>query len=201
MKRFKLQNGIFDRKRRLIITPEFVEFESAYSGRDRFQRMLKQDIIDIKFGSQPIVWYQFTVGKKYSIVFKTKEDKTLNIEFRHYRWSQKHYEKPYAEILKSIWDYFLHDLVNQKLSFWRANGNVIIGRMNISSNGIEVLGTGLSFTWNNLVFKESPTYFQLARKDAPEFHMIVDFNTWDAQVLYHVIKDIRTEIIQSKQPA
>jgi hypothetical protein len=156
--------------------------------------MLKSEIVDFKYIAEPIRWDLITVGRKYTICIKNTEGKTLTIRFKNFFWFKNHYEKIFTEIINLLWEYYFKDIVDQHLMLLYGHHEALhIGKLKIYHQGIDVVGTGLSFTWEELEFKAYTRFFVLSNRNKPEFHIWIDYNEWHTEILYSLIKAILKE--------
>ncbi|MEO7988748.1 MAG: DUF6585 family protein [Chryseolinea sp.] len=190
LKEYFVKSGILDRKRRLAVTENYIEFEDKDLIGEEFTRFVKADIADFKYGTDWIVWYKLYVGRHFTITLKGKDNKELRISFKGYLRFANEYEVIYSDLISDIRKYFYQDILDKYLNQFNANEELIFGRIKLSQKGIDVLETGLDFTWTNLTVKVYQTYFSLYRIDTPEFHIWINFNEWNSGVIYYLTQRI-----------
>jgi hypothetical protein len=190
---YALQSGLFDRERKLIITSDFVEFENKDQIGNEFTRFLRTDVVDVKFGTDPIYWYKFNVGIKYSVAFRRKDDQILLITFRSYFNAKREYWDWYCEIVRKVQEVYLQQIVEGQLTHFKSHGQLTLGRIKLDKKRVSVNDTGLYFDWQDLDVKEYQRYFVISRRSAPEFHIWIDDNQWFTEQLYRLIHVLKTE--------
>lgn len=194
MKQYALKAGPFDRPRTLSIEPDIIRYDEFDLKSRGYNQMLKSEIADFKYIAEPIRWDLITVGRKYTICIKNTAGKIITIRFKNFFWLKNHSSKIFTEILNLLWEYYFKDIVDQHLiSFYERQEELFIGKLKIHQQGIDVTGTGLSFTWEELEFKAYTRFFVLSNRDKPEFHIWIDYNEWHTEILYSLIKTILTE--------
>ncbi|HOX82361.1 MAG TPA: hypothetical protein PLJ60_21640 [Chryseolinea sp.] len=196
IKEYVVKSEMLDRKRKVFIDQNYIEFENKDLKGGEFTRFYKSEITDLKYGVEWIVWYKFYVGRHFTITLRNRESKELRLGLKGYFRFGDEYEKIYSSLINDIWKYFYQDIFDAYLNRFHANEDLIIGRLKLSPKGIDVLETGLNFTWTNLSLKAYPTYFSLSRIDAPEFHIWINFNEWNSEAVYiliqRILKDYQT---------
>jgi hypothetical protein len=65
VKEYHVKQHLFDRKRRLTICSEYVEFENRDIKGGEFTRVHCADIVDFRHAARALAWYRFSVGKEY----------------------------------------------------------------------------------------------------------------------------------------
>lgn len=194
MKRYDLKAGPFDRTRTLTIDPGAIRYDEFDLKSRDYNEMSKSDIADFKYIAEPIRWYHITVGRKYTITIKNAAGRLITIRFKNFFGLKNQYDKFFTEIINLLWEYYFKDVVDQYLiRFYDYKDAFQIGKLKIHQQGIDVTGTGLSFTWEELEFKAYARFFVLSKRDKPEFHIRIDYNEWHTEILYSLIKTIVTE--------
>ena len=87
VKEYLITSGFLDRQRKLILTEDYLEWENGDLKGKEFTRLSKSEIVDFKHGINWIVWFEFTIGRRYSITFKDKRNKEIKIQFRFAFWA------------------------------------------------------------------------------------------------------------------
>lgn len=194
MKQYELKAGLFDRTRALTIEPNVIRYDEFDLKSRGYNEMFKSEIVDFKCIAEPIRWDLITVGRKYTITIKNTDGKLMTIRFKNFFWLKNHYNKIFTEIITLLWAYYFKDVVDRYLiRFYDHQEAFHIGKLQIHQQGIDVTGTGLNFTWDELEFKAYTRFFVLSKRDKPEFHIWIDYNEWHTEILYSLIKTIVTE--------
>jgi hypothetical protein len=194
MKQYTLKAGPFDRARTLTIAPDKIRYDEFDLKSRGYNEILKSEVADFKYIAEPIRWDLITVGRKYTITIKDRESKLMTIRFKNFFWQKNHYDKIFTEVITLLWEHYFKDVVDQYLiRFYEHQETVHIGKLNIHQQGIDVAGTGLNFTWEELEFKAYTRFFVLSKRDKPEFHIWIDYYKWHTEILYSLIKTIVTE--------
>jgi hypothetical protein len=199
LNQYELQNGLFDRKRILIIAPDYVEFENGNLKGKEFTRFNKDEIVDIKHDMDWIVWYEFTVGRKFTITFKNKFNKELKVVFKSYFSLKRQYNQPYADIVNDIWNYYLTDIANLYLDKYYNNEELFLQGLKISPSGVTFADGSITLGWDELSYKEYFGYFAVYKTINPEINSRIDFNKWHSEILFCLIRTIVSDRVPSPQ--
>ena len=159
-----------------------------------FTRLLKADIVDFKRGLKRIIWYEFSVGYVYSLTFLDKDNKILCINFRDYFGLQPTYGQFYSELINLIWEYYFTDIVNRDLVKIYDNKEIKINNIKIGLGGVEFTDTSEMIDWKSLEYKEYFKYFAIHRSDNSKIHRTFNFNEWNSERLYCLIRTIKKDI-------
>jgi hypothetical protein len=193
LKEYELRAGLFDRPRKLILSKDFIEFENKNLKTDLFTRIVKADIVDFKRGLERIIWYEFSVGYEYSFSLLDKHNKTLDIKFKSYFGLQSNYGQFYSEITNLIWEYYFTDLMNQDIDKIYSNNDIEFNKIKIGLEGIEFTDTKEIIDWRNLDHKEYFGYFAIHKTDNSKIHRTFNFNEWNSERLYCLIRTIKKD--------
>ena len=194
MKRYELKAGPFDRIRTLTIEPDIIQYDEFDLKSRGYNQILKSEIADFKYIAEPIRFDFITIGRKYTICLKSTEGKTLTIRFKNFLWLKNFYDNFFTEIINLLWEYYFKDIVDQHLiSYYEHRKELFIGKLRIHQQGVDVVGTSLGFTWEELELKAYTRFFALSNRNKPEFHIWIDYNEWHTEILYSLIKAILKE--------
>lgn len=193
VKKYLITSGFFDRKRNLTLTEDYLEWENGDLKGKEFTRLHKSDIIDFKHGMDWIVWYEFTVGRQFSITFKDKKNKELRIQFSSYFGFHKENYQKYSNIINNIWKFYHSNIVDNYLDSFYNNGEVEIKGIKLKSEGIELREeTGL-IPWNKVATSDYHRYFVIYHCDNSVIHSRVSYNEYGTETLWSAIKTILKE--------
>lgn len=193
MKQYELKSGILDRQRKLFLSEDFVEFENRDLKGHEFTRLNKADIVDFKHAMDWLVWYKFTVGRKFSITFKDRKNNELRIVFKSYLGANSHYSQIYSEVVDFIWQYYHQDIVNKHLDKYYNSEELTVQGITIDHNGIELPNVRKHLSWNDVGIKEYYKYFAIYHKDNPQTHFRVSYNEYETETLWSILKTILKE--------
>ncbi|MDX5483091.1 MAG: hypothetical protein LPK07_15540, partial [Hymenobacteraceae bacterium] len=129
---YKLSGGLFDRKRRLRLTPNYLEYESEYLRPNHLTRVYKEDIADIKHDMEWIYWYRFLVGCEFRVEVKTKAGAVLSIKFVSYFNKNAAYQEAYETIVDRLWEFYLDDIVDSYLDTFSATHTIALGGVRLT---------------------------------------------------------------------
>ena len=190
LKTYELKSGLFDRKRKLVFTEKYVEFENKDLKGQEFTRFDKADIVDFKHGMDWIVWYKFIVGQRFSITFKDKNNKELKILFKRHFSFKSHYNQTYSEIVEDIWKYYHQDIMNKYLDMSYKDEELIIRGLTLNKNGIHLNGQSSLLTWDRLDIKDYHRYFAIFDKHNPQVHSRINYNEYETEILWSIVKTV-----------
>ncbi len=193
-KQYELQSGLLGRLRKLILTPDFLEFENKDLKGNEFTRLNKSDIIDFKHGIESIVWYRFIVGQKFVITFKDKKNKELKISFKNYFGLRSNYEQIYSDIVDDIWKFYQEDIVDHHLDKFNRNEELQLKGVIINKKGVGFANGGETIKWAELSVKDYYEYFAIYNTHNPDVHLRISFNEYESEILWSIIRTIPNEM-------
>jgi hypothetical protein len=193
LKEYELKSGPFDRRRKLVLAEDYVEFENKNLKGQEFTKFNKADIVDFKHGMDWIIWYKFTVGRQFSITFKDTKNRELRILFKSYFGFNSHYNQMYAEIVDDIWKYYHQDIVNKYLDKFYNNEELKVRELKMNQEGIELPGQSSILAWDRVDIKEYYRYFAICDKENSQIHSRVSHNEYETEILWNTIKTILKE--------
>jgi hypothetical protein len=193
VKEYLIKSGLIDRRRMLILTDDYFEFENGDLKGKEFTRFNRSDIIDFKHGMDWIVWYKFTVGRQFSITVKATGNKELKIEFNSYFGLGKENVEKYKEIINDIWRFYHSRIVDNHLDRFYNEGGVEIEGIKLKSEGIELGGQRGLVSWDTVGIKDYHRYFAIYNRDNPEIHSRISYNRYGAETLWSAVRTIIKE--------
>ncbi len=109
------------------------------------------DIQSIKYGYAPIQLDMYTIGSRYTIDLKTRDQQIL-LHFKSYFGIRKHrqYQK-FASLLNAIWDSTVIRLADDMSASHEAGESFAVGNCAIKSEGI--IYKEFLITWNDLTYQ------------------------------------------------
>ncbi|GAB3827490.1 hypothetical protein [Pontibacter rugosus] len=191
---FKLPAGLFKQKKVLRLLPDCLEYENKYSKLHFFTKVPKEAIIDIRYGTDWIIWYRFYVGCAYWIELKTQDDKIHKIRFYGYFGETERYRKIYVSIIELLWDYFLDDIVERHLHHFSTTKEIELGRFLLTEAGLASPENNLFINWTDVEVKEYETYYMLFNRQQPHINRATRQGDWETEVLVSVIEAIQQKL-------
>lgn len=193
MKEYIIRSFSLDRARRLNLTEDYIEYENGDLIGAEFTRLNKSEIQDFKHGMEWIVWYKFTVGRKFSITIKYKQNKELKILFGSYFGVHKKSIRLYAEIVENCWKFYHSSIVDKYLEKFYHNEQVEIQKIRLVQSGVRLSGEIAIIPWKKICIKEYNQYFALYHRDNPERHSLVNYNEYGTETLWSLLRTILKE--------
>ena len=189
MKEYELKSGPLSHKRKLTLSADFVAYENKGNGREQ-TKINATDIVDFKHGMDWIVWYKFTVGRKFMVTFKTIENKELKIVFSSYFGIDGYLNQAYADIVEDIWQLYHQKIVDKHLERFYNDETLTLQGVTINSKGIRLDPKGSLLPWDRVSIKEYYSYFAIHDKDMPAVHKRISYNEYETEILWSMIKTI-----------
>lgn len=187
---YRLATGLLGQKRRLRLTPTYLEYEQGELGAATYTRVLKEDMLDIKHSMSWIIWYRFYVGCDFRIDIRTREQGTLKIRFVSYFNQNSSYQKAYDRITDYMWDHYLHDIVSDYLQEYKAKGEVAVCGVWLTTDGAYFSSDGQITPWQDIAVKEYETYFALYNLQDPAQNKMIDFDEWGSHILFSLLEEL-----------
>jgi hypothetical protein len=184
----ELRPGLIGRKRKLFITPDYLEYESKDLGDGLLTKIKVDAFCDVKYETHYIVWYKFTVGYSYKIYIKYDYDKVLTIRFANYITGYRKHGEYFTEITKRIGNYFLRHVIKEKFDALQANGSLKLNGVEITRESVSNKQT--TITLSNVALKEYYSYFVIYNTNNPTDHIRISFNEWESELLFNCVKAI-----------
>jgi len=188
MKEYLLKSGLFDRPRRLILSDSYIEWENSDLKGQEFTKVPKSDIIDFKYGVDAIIWYKFSVGRRYTIAVKHKGNKELSINFCSYFGLNKQYYAGYIDMLQNIWKYYHSSIVARYIDQLQNKKAIQILGFNLNEECIELGEKRKLVPWNQIAAKDYFKYFAVYNENDPDTHVRVSYNDFGAETLRSIIR-------------
>jgi len=195
----EIQRGPIDsKKRQLIITRDFIQFEDK-SGVDPFTIFQKEEIGEYCYGINWIRGFEFTIGREYVILIRNSSRQTMKIGFKAlYGRRKKEYHKLSNDILNTLWDFFFSPITNEHYDKFKKGADVAIGRATLTKEAIIVDEGGLIksekkvIPWDNMEIKSYQTYFAIFSMIEPSktYATFSYLKDWNTLVLHSIVKFI-----------
>lgn len=190
MREYKIPTGIFGRHRRLVLTAEYVEFESLHGGRST--RFNKNDIIDFKYGTGAIHWYKYVIGKEYAVTLKDAAGRQLKIVLENLFNIHKGFKELYTDIVNDVWTLYHNDLVERIVESFHAKEEVRIQGIKLLPKGVQ-LRDDTFLPWDRVGVNEYNTYFTVYDDDNPVVHSRINFNEFGTETLWCTLRTLLKE--------
>ena len=188
MKKYEITPGILDRKRRLILTEDFIEFESGDIKGNEFTRFNKDEIQDFKHGVDAITWYRFRVGVKYSITIRDKRSRQIKIRFSNYFGMNNAYQELYSAVISDIWEFYQTDIVKVLLDDIYAGKELKFQEMRMREEGIQLPTFTSLVPWSQIQLKEYYSYFAVIDRRSPSIHARIRYNEYESEITWSIVK-------------
>lgn len=153
MLEINIKPNILDRKRKLIINPDFISYEDS-DGKDIPDTLLKkEEIWGFRFGIEPIKGYIFTIGWKYCIDIKRDDNRVMKIRFISlYKIRNLELRRKYFSIIDIFFATHQDNIINRYIESFNQHSFV------------EILGT--TFKWNSVMFNSAVVFTLYKRLSA-----------------------------------
>ncbi|WP_137759935.1 hypothetical protein [Pontibacter sp. SGAir0037] len=179
-----MSTGLLGNKRRLILAPDYLEYENSPLQSSPFTRINKEDIVDIKHDLEFILWYRFYVGCDFTLDVKSQDGHILSVRFKSYFSKNDSYREIYAKIVDIIWDYYLSGLVEKWKERLFAKKSVELKDVLLTEEGVFLLDQQYLIYWEDVEVKEYNDYYAVFSKSQPVYNKILRYNEWGSEVLY-----------------
>lgn len=198
---FMVRSSILDRPRRLVIDPEFVEFDDKDLVSAAPTRFLKNEIEGVRYGIKAIRGYWFHIGWIYCIDIRDSGGRIIKIRLKSvYRVRKKLLRGKYQKIANAVSRYYLHEKIRYHLERFRVGHPVELLGVNLDNQGAlfdEKLGR---ISWHFLGTKRYWHYYTLFSEAEPRhYRAFVFLEDWNAGVLQGVIEAILKEKFPAKE--
>jgi hypothetical protein len=207
---FEIRRGPFDnRKRKLTIHSDFIEFENKDLIADLYTRFEKNEIIAFRYGIRWIEVYHFTIGREYQIYLKDTTDKILKISFKSLFGLKKTvHHHLYTDILNGLWSAYFLARLNDYIDRFNKKENINICGVDLSYDGIVIQTDKLfdsqkvTIEWNMVGYKEYRTHFVIYHTENKQINRGYNFlMEWNTEILYRLVEAISQAFQQPKQSA
>lgn len=188
---YSLSAGLFDRKRKLRLHPDYVEYEDRYFEPGALTRIGKADIMDIKFSMNWIIWYRFFVGCDFRIDIKTRDSGVLKIGFVSYFRNNNAYIEAFNQIVDWMWEHYLAGIVDTYLQRFSASQSLEVGGVRLTHQGIHIPDKNQDIAWAGVAVKEYESYFGLYDRENPGVNKTILFDEWESEILLGLVEALQ----------
>lgn len=193
MKEYLIKSGFLDRQRKLVLAEDYLDWENRDLKGKEFTRINKSDFVDFKHGMDWIVWYEFTVGRKFSITLKDKKNNELKIQFHSYFRLNNENNQTYSDIVSDIWSLYHSNIVDGFLDKFYNEGQAEVQGIRLKNEGIELRESKGFVPWHKVATKDYYRYFAIYHQDNPSIHSRVSYNEYGTETLWSAIRTILKE--------
>lgn len=192
-----IKSSILDRKRKLSIHDEFIEFEDNDLATGNNSKFYSKDITSFRFGLKWINGYKFTIGRIYCIDVKNKENQIIKLRLKSiYGIRINELHKKYASIVNKLIDIHFKRISEKYIQQFRNRDEFILLSIKFLEEGIQ-LKNKKKILWEDLGTKNYHNKYNLFSKSDKNVYVIFEyFSDWNTVVLFSVIEQI---IIDKKE--
>jgi hypothetical protein len=187
-KEIKFKPTFFSKEHLLIFDPEFIELYTSPNDNDPV-RFSKFEIDAFRFGVTWIRGYKTIFGRVNCIDIKSSTDEIIKIRLTSlYKIRLKQLQKKYSDILNSILQYYMSDIVGNYLRLFNHKQPFSILNVHFNQNGIQ-LNDKNNIEWNDVDLKSHTRYVGVSSKLNRNIYKGFDhWEEWNSLVLYNVIR-------------
>gem|GEM_PF-2760607 len=178
--------GFLDRRRKLVIAPDYIEYEDSDLAGNAPLRINKSDFDDYCHHWDWIIWYRFTVGKQYWINVRAKDGREIKLSFRNLFNGSPSNSAAYKKAVESIWKNFQQDVVNAKLESLHSNHLIKYPDMELTSSGVSFLKEDVVVPWSSLALKQYSNYFALFSTDDPTINVRRNYLQYGSETIWSI---------------
>jgi hypothetical protein len=193
VKQYEITSGFLERKRKLVLANEYIEFENGDFKGHEFTKLNKDNIADFKHGVDWIVWYEFTVGRLFSVTFRDNQNKELKISFNSYFRLHPQNDQLYSDIVDDVWKYYHSDIVYAFLEKIYNGEELLLQGLKISNGGIQLRGHESKLPWEKVAIKDYSGYFAIFDKNNPASNSTISYNEYGTETLWSAVRTILNE--------
>lgn len=187
-----LKSSIFDRQRKLIIDPLYMEFENKDPITAVPTRFLKEEIDAMRYGVKWIRGYQFYIGRIYYIEIRNREHKVIRMRLKSlYGIRRIALGNKYVQIINALYEHYFNDISQDYINQFTEGESFTILDVTFNKEGI-VLRTGTALiSWMDVGDKTYSTYYALFSESDPNRYRAFKYiHDWNTGILYSVAKHI-----------
>lgn len=189
---YDLSAGLFDRKRKLRLHPGYIEYEK-YLEPGALTRIDREDMLDIKFNMNWIIWYRFYVGCDFRIDIKTRESGTFKIRFVSYFRKNNAYIEAFNQIVDWMWEHYLQPVIQTYLHRFSGTQDLKVGGVSLTDQGVSFPDKGQHISWAEAAVKEYESYFAIYDQGNPEINKRIMFDEWESEILLGLVETLKEQ--------
>jgi hypothetical protein len=200
---FVIKRGLWDsRPRTLHLHSDYIEFDDQSLRDEKPTRLLKEELKDYRFG---IVWLhglKFCIGRQYTILMRTINDRELKISFQTYYGIKKEIlNEKYLGIVNTIINLYFADIVDELLKKFTSGESIVICGVELNKEAVILEHKGLFrnssilIPWDDVKTRIYQTYYAICSSKNPadinkSYNYLEDYNAWTLRI---VMEHILTE--------
>lgn len=162
---YMVRSTILDRPRRLVIDPEFIEFDDHELVSEPPTRFPKAEIDASKYGVNPIRGYQFRIGRIYCIDVRDSSGGIIKIRLKSlYGVRRKLLQEKYLAIVNALYRSYFHDIMREHFRQFQEEQKVDLLGVQLNSQGVWFDEKTRRIPWEFLGSKRYWHYYTLFPK-------------------------------------
>jgi hypothetical protein len=192
---FMVRSTILDRQRKLVIDPEYLEFDDQDKVSGGPTRFARDSIEGLLYGVKGIKGYRFRIGRIYCIDVRDDSGRVIKIRLKSvYRVRLKLLQKKYEAIINGLFQSYFHDIARNYLRQFRQGQPVDLLGVNLDSEGVLFDPKVGRISWHFIGTKRFWHYYTLySAEDPTKYRAFVFLEDWNAGVLRSLIETILKE--------
>lgn len=195
-----IKRGFWDNyPRKLILSPDYIQFEDKDTINTAFTRFNKVEIADYRYGIKWIRGIEFYIGREYRLFIRSHDNRIIKISFRtFYRYKKKAHHNKFEFIIQTIYRLYFKDMTSEFIRQFLSGKEIKISDVHISQEGVTIQIFRIAkktmefIPWDKVRTKNYTTYYAIYSIENPE-----DLNRgysylddWNVTVLYSVMEFI-----------
>jgi len=201
-----IKSSIFDRKRELIIAPEFISYDIEGLITDQPSLISKNEIKAIRYGVKWINGYQFVIGRIYCLDILTTNNKVLKLRLKSmYGIRKNQLHNKFETILNALYEQHFNEIIHNYLAKLSNGNDIEIAGVKFIQEGVILNSKASMIPWEDIGTKSYNSYYTIFRKSNPMNYKAFEYiSEWNATVLYSVLetilKHLNQESIRTEDP-
>jgi hypothetical protein len=202
-------NLLIGPSKQLTISNEFIQLTKVGNTTEKAIRINKADIVAYRFGVKWIKGYAFTIGREYHIFIKDKAHGEMKISLQSlYGFKKAETSKYYSQIIRSMAEYYLKDIVEDYLQQFSEGKPITICGVQLTETDVTIetknrlINKKIAIPWQNVGIKGYHTYFAVFSNENP-----TDINRsyyyleeWNVGILFVVMETLISQFSESHNP-
>lgn len=188
-----IRSSMLDRPRRLVIEPEYLEFDDKDAISEEPTRFDRLEIASLRYGVKAIRGYRFRIGRIYCIDVQDVSQRVIKMRLKSlYRVRRRLLGRKYMDILNALLRTYFHDIMREHIQQVKEGQSVDLLGVSLNSEGVlfdEKVGR---IGWNFVGTKRFWHYYTIFSEEIPEKYRAFTFiDDWNAAVLQGVIETLK----------
>lgn len=187
-----IKSSIFDRKRELIINPDYIAFEDKDLITAQLTTIKKAEIASFRYGIKWIKGYSFIIGRICCIDIRSNSNEIIKIRIKSvYGINKKAITEKFQQIAAALYDNFFDAVSLHYINQWEEGITIEISGVLFSEAGIQFSSKLSPIKWPDVGTKLYATYYAIFSKSDPDQYKAFEFlHDWNAGVVYSVSRQI-----------